>query len=301
MRALQSSWASDLILDDHEIVDNFGSAPEHATPRFRALKDGALDAYYDYQASRTLRLRDGARPASFHRCWRHGSIATFLMDLRSERTRRQDHIEVYSAAQYRALARFLNDSRDCHVVMIGLSVPLLHVPDWIADLGVVLGGESGDAADRWSYKAANGSRDRLLELLRRHQRDNPGQRLVLMGGDIHVGLTSRVVWSDALKGAGDGCLFQVVSSAISNRYSPLMQQLASLAPRSRALLGRSGDAIAYGELMQGTIESNTNPCGDLNLAIIEVWRESKMRSKLRFKLYGHDGQQPNVAFDSGLV
>ena len=302
MRALQSGWASDLILDDHEIVDNFGSAPEHATPRFGALRAGALDAYYDYQASRTLRLVDGHRPASFHRCWRHGSIATFVMDLRSERRRRNDRIEVYADAQHRALARFLEDSRACHVVMLGLSVPLLHVPDWIADLGVLLGGEGSDAADRWSYQAANECRDRLLELLRRHQRDNPAQRIVLMGGDIHVGLASRMMWSDEMDTRdADGCIFQVVSSAISNRYSPLMQQLASLAPRSRALVGRSGDAIAFGELMPGTVEAKTNPCGDLNLAIIEVWRESAKRSKLRFKLYGHGGQRPHLAFDSGLV
>jgi len=35
--------------DDHELFDNFGAAPELASAEYAALRQGALDASFDYQ------------------------------------------------------------------------------------------------------------------------------------------------------------------------------------------------------------------------------------------------------------
>ncbi len=57
----RSARAGVAILDDHEIVDNFGTPPEHSEPAFQNLRAGALDAFYDYQGARALQRQDGAR------------------------------------------------------------------------------------------------------------------------------------------------------------------------------------------------------------------------------------------------
>jgi alkaline phosphatase D len=302
---LMARFPCHMILDDHEIVDNFGTAEEHSGPRYDNLRAGALDAFYDYQAARTLPMSGGARPSAFFQTFTYGTVAGFIMDLRSERRATADQIEVASPAQWQALTDFLANNRDKHVLFLGLSVPLLHVPDWLATTGAALGEADGDVADRWTNPKMHASRDRLFHLIREHQRDNPDQRLVLLGGDVHVGAVSRFAWSDDTRDT-----YQLIASALSNTEGFLLRGLVELIPKIGAVIGHDGNADFSGELLAAPPEhacsgKPANPYGKLNVGVIEVERHPEGReSSVRLVLIGCNDDEPascQIVFDSGRL
>lgn len=300
---LMARFPCHLILDDHEVIDNFGTAPEHAQPPWENVRQGALDAFYDYQAARALPLEHGRRPDAFYQSFEYGSVAAFLMDLRSERRAGEDRIEVCSERQWRALEEFFARHRDKHVLFLGLSVPLLHVPDWLATAGTLVTDSDGDVADRWTNPKLCESRDRLLHAIHEHQRQNPEQRLVLLGGDVHVGAVSRFAWSDEARDT-----YQLIASAVSNREGFLVRNLVELIPSIGAVVGHDGHADFEGELLQPGAERGgdgpCNPYGKLNVGLIEVERQSARESTVRLTLLGCDDDGParvKMIFDSGRL
>lgn len=299
---IQSRFACHMMLDDHEIVDNFATAPEHSTPRYANLRLGALDAFYDYQAARELPLESGARPRAFYHGFEYGSVAAFIMDLRSERKASEAQVEVCSEAQWQALEAFLADNGDKQALFLVLSVPLLHVPDWLATVGVALGEADGDVDDRWMNPRMEACRERLLSLLHEHQKAHPRQKLVLLGGDVHVGAVSRLSWSDGVPDS-----YQLISSAVTNRVGFMLRSLADLVPKIGAVVGRGGGAEFQGKLLEvgpnHACEGDPcNPYVHLNAGIVEVQRISATESSVRLLLVGHDGgstPKAKIVFDSG--
>lgn len=290
-KAFQARWPTIAILDDHEIVDNFGALPEHADPRWDALRDGALDAAFDYQGLRSA-PREGQRPASMHTAFAHGTVAGFVMDLRSQRRYQGDVLRIVGDDQLAALDRFLDDNGDRHVLVIGLSVPVAHVPDWLVDVATTVG-ISGDAADRWSNDAASEDRDRLLDRLYQHQERHPGQRIVIVGGDIHVGAVMELKWDRPVPS-----LWQLVSSAVSNRQKPLEALGADVLPRLGATLELRSGVCCEAHLCDGVGSATQNPFGGLNVGILE-FRRVEGGSTVRLLLVSHDDGKPIVVFDSG--
>jgi alkaline phosphatase D len=276
------------MLDDHEIVDNFGSAPEHASPRWQALRRGALDAFYDYQGSRAAELA-AERPASLHFSWRYGPAAVFVMDLRSQKQAVNGEIRIYDDAQLAALARFLRENADAPVALLGLTVPLVYLPDWLAGAGSAVMGEQSDAADRWTHPKAERSRNRLVALLQKHQLRHPAQRLILLSGDIHCGLASEVTWLST-----GNRLWQLISSAVANVEGPLYRSMATALPRIS--MGKTVDG-GFGwraRLLDGSDGAHENPYAGLNVGIVKFER-SISGWTVCYLLVSHDSSDPPSA------
>jgi alkaline phosphatase D len=288
-RRLQARISTHPILDDHEIRDNFGSAPEHATEKWQAIREGARDAFFDYQASRVMPTRE----ASFHHGFVNGPVAVFVMDLRSERRADEGKIEVYSDRQLLDLARFLAENADRPVAAIVVSVPIAHVDGSVTAAAVLATGQASDVADRWSNPKALRARDRLLRLIRAHQRAHPAQRIVLVGGDVHVGCLFEIAWDDGLPP-----IFQFTSSALSNVQPRVERWAAEQVPRTMAEIADAPDLAAKVRLVPSVDDRGANPFGDLNLGIVEI--ETGAQTRLRFLLHGppEDGISP-VVYDSG--
>ena len=83
-KALHTDFPCYPIVDDHDLVDNWGSIPAHQTDAWRAFIEGARRACFDYQASRMLPVADQL-PGSFHYQATYGHSSFFVMDLRSSR------------------------------------------------------------------------------------------------------------------------------------------------------------------------------------------------------------------------
>lgn len=275
-RALQGCVASHAILDDHEIVDNFGTAPEHSTDEWKSVRDGAIAAFDDYQGARG---RTSPFAGDFDQTWVHGVVSTYLLDIRSQRQADDDTLRMYAPEQLERLSEFLREQAEQHVIILGLSVPFIHVPDWMADVGAALLGDDSDAADRWSYFKAHKSRDDLLKLLHEHLRDHPHQRVIVVGGDIHVGCVNRIEWGDDVRP-----LYQIASSAITNKQSWTIEQIAELAPKLSKIMGGEDDLFAEAHLFDASSEQH-NPYGGLNSGLVEI-DVGADESRVRLSLLG---------------
>lgn len=281
---LQAHYPCYMIPDDHELVDNFGSAPEHSSERWRALHDGALDACYDYQCRR-VHARD-ERPASLHFRLDYGPFAAFVMDLRSERVTDERRVRIYGDHQLHDLAAFLTENAGRPVIAIGLSVPLVHVPKWLANAVVGVRGEGTDAADRWDYQKARGSRDALVSLLARHRRAHPEQQLLLLGGDIHTAAVS------SIEIGGAPPAIQAVSSALTNIEDHLRRKVAELVTRLQhdTVIGE-GPVACRARLLAGE-RGSKNPYAGLNVGVLRFSRVERRRFRLALEMISCDARHP---------
>ena len=295
-RALQAEFPGYPILDDHDIVDNWGSVAEHQGPRWRSVGEGARKAYEDYQHQRVA-ASGVYLPDSFHYRFDYANTATFVLDLRSER-RAGKNGRLFSSRQLADLRAFLDNSGEKSVLFIVLSVPAIHLPRTLARMAARLPKSPEDFSDRWSSGAHLRDRDRFLKILQAHQARHPTQLLVLMSGDIHIACVHSIRWS-----GGGPCFYQMISSGITHAPGLLMQQASKMLIRmNHRISTMDGEAAGQVRLLRGTGIHRANPYSGLNLGLVEVHRKRETgETKLRFFLYGHNGDHPLCAYRSGLL
>jgi alkaline phosphatase D len=292
-QALHAEYPCYPILDDHEIIDNWGSDPAHQTKAWEAVATGARAAYLHYQGSRVL-PPTAALPASFHYAVQYGDIALFVMDLRSER-RASDQGQLFSDAQEADLRQFLHDHRTKQMLFIVLSVPVIHLPRYVAQVAARVTPSGEDFSDRWSSGAHLRDRDRFLELLHAHQRQYPSQRLLLLSGDIHIGCAHEIQWDDS-----DLRFYQMISSGITHVTGRLVRLAARLSIRfNRRIATYDNRLSGTVRFLPGVDNLTRNPYGKLNLGIIEVTTPvDGTAPKARLLLYGHRGDEPVCVYRS---
>lgn len=261
-RRLLRSFPNAMMLDDHDIIDNWGSSTEHNGEHFQRLKRCAVDGWLAYQGLRVAEHDPEREGVDF--AFSHGPIAAFVMDLRTEKYADDERVHVYSDRQLERLRAFLADSSDAPVVLLGLSVPFLQLPPTVMNAAVTLSSEDSDFADRWSNPRARRDRNRLLLLLKEHQKTNPRQKLAILSGDIHVGAIMRFTWED-----GAGSFLQVASSAISNEQSDTAVLAANLLPGVNRTMDIDGSRLG---VEMATVEG-INPWGGLNVGVVDVQGE----------------------------
>lgn len=295
-QALHATFPCYPIIDDHEIVDNWGTRPNHGTSAWHAIGEGARAAYMDYQGSRVSTWSE-TLSESFHYTVTYGNLGVFVMDLRSTRTAWNGG-QLFSQAQAVALRRFLHEQRDTPCLCIVLSVPVIHLPRIPVRVLGYLAQWHEDFADRWSTGAHRRDRDRFLHWLAAHQRQYPTQRIVLLGGDIHIGCVHEIRWAPQ-----GPALYQLVSSGITNDIGALMQRLSTLLIRfNRHVTTDDGTLRAKVQLLKGMDRQRQNPYGGLNVGILEIETPTPgARPTLRFYLYSHRGEEPVCVYRSLLV
>jgi alkaline phosphatase D len=165
------------------------------------------------------------------------------------------------------------------------SVPVVHLPEWLSDLGAGIAGNKIDFPDHWSYKKNRPDRDRFLKLLHSHQIRNPGQRVILVSGDVHVGCVFQIQW----KGRGKRpALYQFTSSAISNRMKRSETEISEFVTHLTGKIQCRNGLRAKTSLLDPAdgSKSSQNPFGGLNIGIIEIHDEGK-ESRVTLKLIGY--------------
>ncbi|MFP4031937.1 MAG: alkaline phosphatase D family protein [Desulfococcaceae bacterium] len=293
---LQAEYPCYPILDDHDIVDNWGSVLEHRTPEWASLGEGAFRAYQDYQASR---MAEAGRflPPDFDFEVSYGNTATYVLDIRTHRTPGEKG-RLYSDEQAEKFHGFLRKYRDRQVIFVGLSVPVVHLPGFMARMAARFPYAGEDFSDRWSSGGHIRDRDRLLHLLRDHQRRNPGQLIVLLSGDIHIGCVHTIQWTQ-----GGRTIHQLISSGITHKPVGWMQLGSELVIRMNRRI-ETEDRRLTGTVRpaRGTPRHRRNPTGGLNMGLVEVETPSPgARPTLRFYLYGHRRGKPICRFRSAAV
>ncbi|WP_413793751.1 MULTISPECIES: alkaline phosphatase D family protein [unclassified Pseudomonas] len=175
IRKLMSGTPTYMILDDHEIEDNW---PARRTARDDVLYANAMSAYGLYQASHGpahALSDDGTLSKSLTRYWytfAHGDIQWFVTDSRTQRNLSVDDRRILDAEQEQCLLEWLVNST-ARVKLVVTSV--MFFPDRRRN--------DGDA-----WQAFPAQRLRLLDTVRRHRIKN----VVFISGDVHGSMTSRL-------------------------------------------------------------------------------------------------------------
>ena len=176
---LMSSVPTYMILDDHEIEDNW---PANRNRRDSFLYDNAIAAYELYQASHSPAremLPTGKLARTLSRYWYQfadGDIEWFVTDSRSRRNLSDSDRRILDVEQEYALCKWLIHS-PARVKFVVTSV--MFFPD-----------SKGGGEDAW--KGFPGQRLRLLETIRTHRIKN----VLFISGDVHGSLTSRLTHSN---------------------------------------------------------------------------------------------------------
>lgn len=196
IRTLMGRLPTYMILDDHEIEDNW---PSHADGRDMRVKyPAAMHAYLIYQASHSPILSMSSAhqlegiPRKLWYTFSDGCADFFVVDARTERILNDDPLDrrMINEEQMNALLRWLGD-RSGRVKFVVTSVPFF--PD-VTD--------AAGCADKWCGFLRQ--RDRILDYIREQR----VRRVVFLGGDYHSGMKSEVV----CPGAPDFRVLSLVSS-----------------------------------------------------------------------------------------
>jgi hypothetical protein len=178
MAALLRSLPHYMILDDHEIVDSFGTDPDDVATEQKVV---ALDAYCEY-----VSCRQPSGSEHFFYEFEHGSTPFFVLDTRTERSPERE--EMIGAGQLAAFERWLRRDPG-QLKFVVSSVPFVAQPRPRPGDGDV------EPSDKWSGAAWRRQRDRILAVIYAHS----VERLVFLTGDMHccyhatlrIGLPSR--------------------------------------------------------------------------------------------------------------
>lgn len=290
-RTLMSSYSCVPILDDHDIVDNWGSAVEHHSSEWQAFRNGALQAYQDYQGA-LLGSPSNQVPDDFDCDAVYTDSAIYLMDLRSNRRVGEDP-RIYSDNQFRRLQAFFAQNAEKSVLFLVLSVPPVHLPKALTRLVALITPEGEDFSDRWSSRGHTLDRDRLFRLIQEHHKRHPEQKLVILSGDIHIGCLHQLSWQNRVPN-----LYQLVSSGITHDTGWLVQKVSAGIMRLKQTLRVEGGSPAKVSLLGGS----NNPCDGLNFGIVEVTRQAPGEpAGLQFFLYSNDGEEPVCRYQSRLI
>ncbi|MGJ7514163.1 alkaline phosphatase D family protein [Pseudomonas baetica] len=176
---LMSSIPTYMILDDHEIEDNW---PANRARSDDALYKNAIAAYELYQASHSPAHglnSDGQISRTLNKYWyqfTHGDIEWFVTDSRTRRSLAADDRRILDFEQEQALCDWLTHS-PARVKFVVTSV--MFYPD-----------RKRQGDDAW--KAFPEQRLRLLETIRTHRIKN----VIFISGDVHGSLSSRLTHSE---------------------------------------------------------------------------------------------------------
>lgn len=176
---LMANLSTYMILDDHEIEDNWPSKKRSGDD---VLYENAISAYELYQASHSpvFELLDDGRvsrhPKHYWYQFTDGDIEWFVTDSRTRRNLSADDRRILDAEQEHALCQWLIHS-PARVRMVVTGVMLF--PD----------AKHGED-DAWAGFPEQ--RLRLLETIRTHRIKN----VVFISGDVHASLTSRLTHSE---------------------------------------------------------------------------------------------------------
>jgi len=196
IRRLMSGTSTYMILDDHEIEDNW---PMNAHESDKALYRNAMATYDIYQASHspicsttTSGTIDRTTLKHYWYQFSDGDIEWFVTDSRTCRNLSNDNRRILDEEQEQALCKWLINS-PARVKFVVTSV--MFYPD-----------RKMNGDDAWMGFPEQ--RLRLLETIRQHRIRN----VVFISGDVHGSLTSRLSHSED----PDFEVHTVVSSPLSN-------------------------------------------------------------------------------------
>jgi phosphodiesterase/alkaline phosphatase D-like protein len=150
-----------MILDDHEIFDDFHNGKPYVGESSDTIRDFAKVAYREYQHSRNPQ----SFSPDFHFSFEWAGAQFFAVDVRTER-HKGDNATIMSTQQMARLKDWLAVNK-AKVKFVVTSVPFV--------------GEVRTGDDKWCSRSFRAQRDEIIDFIAR----NGVSRLVFLTGDMH--------------------------------------------------------------------------------------------------------------------
>jgi len=203
LQALFAHYPSYMMLDDHEIVDGWGSStrqeiartklglgallhPTRAEQLVGNMFDAAKFVYEEYQHAHNPDTAPGVYDYGFEA----GFVKTYVLDMRSAHDITQpDGERLLGRAQFDRLAAWLAEPLGpCKAVFIVSPVPVVHFRPEIVNSGLLqlpLLGAKDDLRDEWEHETNLTERTKLLELVSQFSAQH-AVPVVFLSGDVHM-------------------------------------------------------------------------------------------------------------------
>lgn len=204
-RSFTSQYPTYMILDDHEICNDYPAFPDNQHDRTKVCPPGpALKAYADYQDSHN----PAHGPGGLHYSFRAGPVEVFVLDTRTQRTPVEaDKCPTSTGTmlgekQKVALRQWLTESSGARFKIVVSAVPFTdqRSPKQMGD------------CDSWAARPFRAERSELLQAFRR------AGKVVVVSGDGHWPAAFRLIDPELHSGADAYPLyeFQATPLAIGN-------------------------------------------------------------------------------------
>ncbi len=161
-----------MILDDHEIANNFANDEDYGANRKSAeeYKRIGLKAYDEFQHSHNPTTEEGV----YYYDFKYGDVAFFVLDCRSERCKNEGLM--ISLAQLEKFKSWLSDHKNDLKFVIS-PVPFVTRPSF-----------KGMREDQWTGKTFQKQRLNILSHIQEEEIDN----IFFLTGDMHSAVMSRL-------------------------------------------------------------------------------------------------------------
>ena len=201
-----------MIWDDHEIRDDWGSEKADSDEESQAYHIGTLahEVFREYQRQLWQAPESWPDKKLEHHLHKWGDIGVLFVDQRGGRSFERDNERPYlGTLQWQGISKSLSANGYFHNVralVVVTSVPLVYLGDTITNGGT---GLVDDLKDHWAYGTHRTEQIELLRLLRRWK-EQAGREVLVVGGDVHIGLKSDI------RHQGKRVIRQLITSPVTN-------------------------------------------------------------------------------------
>lgn len=214
-RRLMASFPHYMIWDDHDITNGWGSDIRHKDQDAQAVFAGAREVYRCFQHAHNP--QNSSQPEALYYGFHHGHASFITLDLRGHR--QSWNTQLLGTDQRNWFEQFLTDCDTTKTLFLTSSVPLFHLKRRFANLPILR--NKSDISDQWSHEANEPDRQWLLARLIHWLQGNANRRVIILGGDVHVGTFAEARLQD-----NSGIrLFQATSSPVANKPAGLIDRL----------------------------------------------------------------------------
>ena len=164
-RAYLTEISHYMILDDHEITNNFDQDMDHWAQDHQALKNAAMKAYWEFQHKHNPDTKEIGKPRRYYYSFDFGEVKFFVLDTRSQRSSIRG--ELIDQGQFDQLKEWLLENKS-KLKFIVTSVPFI-------------GQLKSPKKDKWCSPSFSEQRGAIFHFLH----SNGIEKTTFLTGDMH--------------------------------------------------------------------------------------------------------------------
>jgi phosphodiesterase/alkaline phosphatase D-like protein len=238
-----------MILDDHEIINNFDNNMDSGTLDHARLAEMAMKVYWEFQHSHNAHSATPGR--HYHYSFSYSDTPFFVMDTRYHRFSRKN--QMIAPEQETELLGWLSTHKD-KTKFIVTSVP------FVAEV-------KDPEKDKWCDPVYDQQRGRILD----HILKNDIARVIFLTGDMHAALHATLKVTDT---SGKSCVVHELMSSPINQLTPdwTVERQFEPSPPQRLING--------GLTLKSNIDKSSYLGKHSNVMAIDVLANGKIRYRV---------------------